>query len=80
MAIIILSAWFISHFEPLQYLLSKFKHKKPIIDTIFLGIRKVLGCQYCLAFWLGLVVMQNLPCALAVSFVAFWLTKIELAI
>lgn len=77
---VILLAWFVTHFEPIQYLLTKLHHRKHIIDLVYMGIRKLFSCQYCLSFWLGLIVLWSLPYALLASFIAFWLIKIEMSI
>lgn len=66
---IYLACWFFTAFEPIQEgvdLLFELLPKNALVNSFW----QLLGCQYCLTFWLALGVTRNVVVALALSAIA----------
>jgi hypothetical protein len=75
---IYLISWFISNFEPLQWVIDQLWSKIPLkwsknrfLDWFYIG----LGCHKCLSLWLGLIFLNPWE-ALLLSFIAYVQQKI----
>lgn len=49
-------AFVITHFAPLEWLLTSFKPKNIIINLIYNIIKLLLSCLSCCSFWLGICI------------------------
>lgn len=68
-ATIYLACWFFAAFEPIQEgidIVFEHLHKNALVNSLW----QLLGCQYCLTFWLALGVTRNVVVALALSAIA----------
>jgi hypothetical protein len=69
---ILLLAWFISSFEPLQWLLNEIKWLWPKLILI-----AVTGCWKCSSLFIGLILSQDIWTALTASVIASILQVIK---
>jgi len=69
---ILLLSWFVSHFEPIQWLLQEIKLVWP--KLIFIA---ATSCWKCASFWLGLLMSGDIWTALTASVIASILQVIK---
>lgn len=69
---ILLLAWFISSFQPLEWLLNEIKLMWPKLILI-----AITGCWKCASFWLGLLMSGDIWTALTASVIASILQVIK---
>ena len=73
-------AWFITRFEPLQWIFDalrmNFKPNRHIIHLLFDLVNVLTTCGKCAAFWTGLIISHSIWIALLSSFIIFWYDKI----
>jgi hypothetical protein len=62
---ILLLAWFISTFQPLEWLLNEIKN-----IWIKITLIAITGCFKCASFWIGLILSQDIWTALTASVIA----------
>lgn len=73
-------SWFITHFDPIMWLIDSARininHKRTFIHLIFNVITVLLTCLKCCSFWLGLTISGSIWIALAASYLSFLYDKI----
>lgn len=69
---ILLLAWFISSFEPLQWLLQLIPYNLPKLILI-----AITGCFKCCSFWLGLLLSFDIWISLEAALIASLLQVIK---
>jgi hypothetical protein len=69
---ILLLAWFISSFEPIQWLLNEIKN-----IWIKITLIAITGCFKCSSFFIGLILSQDIWIALTASVIASILQVIK---
>jgi hypothetical protein len=69
---ILLLAWFISSFEPIQWLLQEIKLMWPKLILI-----TITGCFKCASFWIGLLITGDIWISLSASVIASILQVIK---
>ena len=80
LSIISFSIIFTSHVVPLEYIKlkiglsnrSKMYSTNKTINTIILGLRKLLNCPSCFSFWLSLILIQDIQ----LSFIIYIITHL----
>jgi len=69
---ILLLGWFVSSFEPIQWLLNEIKN-----IWIKITLIAITGCFKCSSFWIGLILSQDIWTALTASVIASILQVIK---
>lgn len=69
-------AWFITRFEPIEWILESMKSKNYLLQLIIDIVNVILTCMKCSAFWIGLIFSGSIWIALLASYVSLLYEKI----